>query len=746
MKYKITILLVFLGLLFSKTIFAKEVAIDKAQKIAKNFYYERANLLSNISKDEIDISKVFTVKNNSTPLYYVFNLKNHKGFIIVSADDNVYPVLSYSLKGDYNKTNQPLAFEALMENFKQQILSVKKNNFKRSKKVIQAWDKYNSSLQNSKGPGVKNVSPLVASLWSQENFYNDSCPADVSGPGGNAVTGCVATAMGMIMKYHSYPTSGVGSHSYVHTPSNGFSNNYGVLKAHFGNTTYNWANMQDTVTVANSSMAQLIYHCGVAVEMDYSPNASGANSTDVPAALINYFSYSSSTKYEEKINYVDTIWTKLLRSELNAQRPLLYSGSHPTTQVGHAFICDGYQSPDFFHFNFGWGGTNNSYFYVNDLTPGTSNFNSNQSIVIIRPGGVGNWCSGTDTLTTQSGTFSDKSDSSFYNCNENCFWLIQPSGATSITLNFNSFSTQPSYDRFRVYEGADISTPMVANYSGYSLPATVTTLGGSMLIRFITDGTVMDEGWSVSYTSSNYPIANAVVTANTFCVGNNISFSDVSYGNISSYSWNFGLGASTLSSTSAGPHNISYSSSGQKTVTLTIVGPNGTSTDTLLVDIYNQPPTPSISYNGSVLVCSESGYSYEWFFNGYTISGQASQTCNSLQTGIYRVRITNPGGCRTMSDVFNFNTGIEETKLSNSINIFPNPNNGKFSINYENDYVGDVSLKVIDVTGRQLENIMFVKSKYEFSKELNFQELRSGIYFLSIEIDGVRVMKHFIVK
>jgi len=207
-------------------------------------------------------------------------------------------------------------------------------------------------------------------------YYNASCPADAAGPDGHVWAGCVATAMAQVMKYHNYPTTGTGSHSYSHPT-------YGTLSANFGETTYNWASMPDSLSDYNSDVAKLLYHIGVSVDMDYAPDGSGAYMSDAAYALETYFKYSNSLSYVWKSSYSTDEWTTILRTEIDNKRPILYSG-HGTG--GHAFVCDGYSGSDYFHFNWGWGGSEDNYFYLNDLTPGSYDFTDSQGAVIgIRP-------------------------------------------------------------------------------------------------------------------------------------------------------------------------------------------------------------------------------------------------------------------------------------------------------------------------------------------------------------------------
>jgi len=189
--------------------------------------------------------------------------------------------------------------------------------------------------------------------------------------------------MAQIMKFWSYPTTGSGFHSYNHS-------RYGTLSANFGSTTYDWSAMPNNVTSANNAVATLMYHCGVSVDMNYGVSAtggSGAYHTDVVTALKTYFGYSSGVKRELRSSYSQSQWISLLKNELNAGRPIQYAGYG--SGGGHSFVCDGYDNNDFFHFNWGWGGSSDGYFSVNALNPGnlgagggSGGFNSNQEIIV----------------------------------------------------------------------------------------------------------------------------------------------------------------------------------------------------------------------------------------------------------------------------------------------------------------------------------------------------------------------------
>ena len=329
----------------------------------------------------------------SVPCYYIVNL--NQGFVILSADNRIEPILGYSTEGNFNADNIPDNMLAFLDGYSAQIKSYLHES---SSMPNEATAKWASLIRDEYTPNTTKgavVGPLLSTIWNQDNPYNASCPSDAAGPGGHAYAGCVATAMAQIIRYWEYPSQGTGSHEYNCSSSmyvNGqLTNfNYGNLQANFG-TQYDYSNMPDLITSTNyTEVAKLIYHCGVSVEMTYTPYASSAYSSDVPHALKQYFKYSTNgtptPTYRNRSSYTESYWINLLKSELDYWRPVLYNGSG--SGGGHAFVCDGYDDQGYFHFNWGWSGSYNGYFTLNALTPGTHNFNDSQGAVIYVQGGT----------------------------------------------------------------------------------------------------------------------------------------------------------------------------------------------------------------------------------------------------------------------------------------------------------------------------------------------------------------------
>lgn len=223
--------------------------------------------------------------------------------------------------------------------------------------------------------GIKNANPMITVTWDQGCFYNEKCPPDTSAsaPCFHTFAGSGAVAMAQIMKYYNYPAHGFSSHTYT-LPG------YGTLYVNFSTATYDWLNMPQSLTASNDAVSMLIYHCGVGQEMNYSPVNSSSGSALIDTAFRNYFGYSSIAAWKWKADYPSDQWLAMLRTELDAGRPLLYYGNDGVTDEKF-FICDGYQGTDSFHFNWGAGGTDDGYFYLNDLTPGTHNYSNAQGAI-----------------------------------------------------------------------------------------------------------------------------------------------------------------------------------------------------------------------------------------------------------------------------------------------------------------------------------------------------------------------------
>ena len=382
---------------------AKKVDVEKAEVVAKNYLKSgNVQLRSDIkltlaytkTKQPTTRSGSMSGDNNGIATFYVFSKGDNQGFIIVSADDVAIPVIGNSDKGNYDVDNLPPNFAYWMDNLSQQIAYAIDNQLPQDSKTESQWESYYDGNITLYGEPLT-VKPLLQTEWGQDSPYNDSCPKYNEIP---SLTGCVATAMAQIMNFHQYPSSWVTMSNEIsgYTTDGDYADYPITIPAIAGNRTYNWNNMVKDFVYGESSIdgkkavARLMYHCGVSVQMDYGLEASGAVSKKVGIALCEYFGYDQGGQYLEREYYNPTDWNSILRAEIDASRPVLYSGSGipegEMEESGHAFICDGYKGEDEFHINWGWEGYCNGYFPTYALNPETYdvtyNFNDEQEILI----------------------------------------------------------------------------------------------------------------------------------------------------------------------------------------------------------------------------------------------------------------------------------------------------------------------------------------------------------------------------
>jgi hypothetical protein len=367
-----------LALFLCQVSFAKSVDEQTAKTAGYNFFTREG-----ISADPAAMSLVYKATSQVNGMvvtdFYVFSAGNN-GFIIVSGDDNVTPVLGYSAESPFRAEHIPGSVSQWLDNYKNQINYIIEHNIVAGDKTVAGWAALQQGISTKRAERTtgSTVYPLVSVKWDQAPYYNGLCPFDASADA-NAVTGCVATAMAQVMKYWNWPKKGTGSNTY--------SSPYGMLTANFAATTYMWDSMPNIVTKKNSYVATLMLHAGIGVNMHYSATESGAfvNSAYSPVtncaeyALKNYFGYKKTMKGAARDAYDDSTWLNLIKSEIDAKRPVIYTGDGNVG--GHCFIADGYTTANRLHINWGWGVAYSGYYVFDNLAPGGSDFNSNQTLL-----------------------------------------------------------------------------------------------------------------------------------------------------------------------------------------------------------------------------------------------------------------------------------------------------------------------------------------------------------------------------
>lgn len=364
---KKTFILATLLLLSSAAMWAAPVSPEAARRAAEAFWSRKSP--DGAALVDVTDSTEFT-------LVRLFAAEDGHGFVIVAADDCSKPILGYSLTNTLSAKQMPAPAKSWLDEYQNEILFYKDQNREQSRVVGRLWAELeHPELRAQREPGDSVVvGPLVTQRWDQGYPYNMQCP-------GGSVTGCVATAGAMIMRYHRWPNTGTGDHHYV-------AGTYGRQEVDFSKATYQWNSMPNVLNSSSSStqktaVSQLMYHIGVAVEMNYSPSSSGAQAVGSygEACMLNayrdYFRFKQTVSAIDKDYYDDDTWISMLKGELDAGRPMQYNGCDRQGQGCHSFICDGYDDEDYFHINWGWGGFMDAFFAIGALDPAQSGTGGN---------------------------------------------------------------------------------------------------------------------------------------------------------------------------------------------------------------------------------------------------------------------------------------------------------------------------------------------------------------------------------
>ena len=418
------IFLLTVSLLFAfTTIYAERVSQEDAALVANHFMSATVQTgVKKASGSKMVLKKAASAEENQ---YYVYENASGEGWVMVAANDAVTPILAYSKTGTFRTDNMPSNVRTWLGKYDKFIKKVEADGVVATEEAKAEWNHLRKSPPNTAAGNVV-VSPLVQTQWDQDEPYNLYAPGTgTSGPSSDkAYTGCVATAMAQVMYFWQWPVQGNGTHSYqpVMDTWDEYGNYTGqiivyentTLTAKFGETTYDWANMKkkhytSDTQAQKQAIGTLMFHCGVGVDMQYGGyeyDGSGAITVNyqdddeacAQNALWKYFRYKKDGlvsykrdgyKYGGRTYYTawtDDDWTAMVKGELDKKHPIMYDGSG---SGGHSFICDGYDDQDYFHFNWGWSGSNDGWYKLSNLVPGSGGaggggytFTQDQGVII----------------------------------------------------------------------------------------------------------------------------------------------------------------------------------------------------------------------------------------------------------------------------------------------------------------------------------------------------------------------------
>ena len=739
-------LLLILALFTVNTFATNVVSSEEAQRVAKNFMSEKFGAERFNSSDLI--LQHTEVDENGEAVLYRFQI-GEKGFIIISATNLTTPVLAYSLESNYvgNETTQ-----YLYEKYTNSIKFVKANPHAALANTQTEWKRYSSAdfkpaaKKSGDSKSLKFLEPLVTSTWNQSKYYNQYSPYDFNAKEFNdyrTPNGCVALSMSNILNYYRYPnagTGGIGNHTVSGHPE------YGKLSANFAEGTYNYDAMTNSIVNGyQGTFAEMVYHCGLAVKMQYGPDGSGAQSSEVPTVMAKHFKYTIGQFKTLAGNYGGDYnkWeSEVLIPELDKYRPLYYSGYSDSYGSGHAWIIDGYMQTDsatYFHVNWGWGGADNGFFRIDNLlTTSFSSFSKNEGTIInlVPSGTVTNKPATSATRNTAiEGSISDGAGDKKYVKNSNRTWMIAAPNAKSYTFTFSKIKTEKDHDFITIYNGPTVESGIKAQYSGNylmkaandywsksfamdfegdTLPEPITVIADSVLVVFTSDDNdTVDYGFVINYSSElnvgptcaamSYPNSGWTLIAS--------NPDDAQYRAQSTCQWRV----------SGGKFIDRYAFN-----FYTFDLKNGD-----FIDVFNNknPIRPVLAYRFDAKNPPKIGEIFTVEANDVLFSFASDNWIEGNGFGIE---------CAAQS--VGEHIGIED------FSIFPNPATERINVKLSTESAESINIKLMDMAGKVLHIEEFTHSGGEFQYNTPVDHLSKGMYLLRIQTEKGQITKKIIVQ
>lgn len=337
---------------------AQKRSLAEAAKVATVFFHAEEVDAMQMKAEEGSRRLQKKVMDYTSDAYYMFRNKEDNRLVVISGDQRMQSILGYT-DNAIEDNMMPDGLAELLTTYKRQYAALSpdcqtvcKSNLNKGERLLKTPD------------------------WGQWAPFNLRTP--LSYP-----TGCAATAMSIVMRYHQWPVMGQGCKTHIWKDS--------VMTADFEHTRYDWDNMPmsyDSYTTAQAEAVSLLMrHAGIAVEMYYAAESSGARQSLVPGALTQYFRYAATTRLVSAADYDAATWENMMRSEIDADRPVIYTGESTMGRGSHGFVLDGYRD-NLFHFNFGWNGSGNGYFAISAFSSTSTAFefaNQQQAVIGIKP-------------------------------------------------------------------------------------------------------------------------------------------------------------------------------------------------------------------------------------------------------------------------------------------------------------------------------------------------------------------------
>lgn len=705
--------LTWLALLFGVSCWAQQVDFNTAKTIATNYMHQMQE------NQSATVSASHTQLHNGVAAYYIFNFENG-GFVMVSADEKTTPVLAYSTRNHFDFEMRNPALKQWMQGYEECIAERAATLQEADLAVRQDWKNLKEGKPLFTRKSGEEVAPLLTCNWNQDKYYNSCCPADDDTEGEaiagtpaydcHVPVGCVALSAAQIMYYYRYPETGIGSSSY--------SSSYGKLTANYGSTHYNYNAMADTATGYSNSIAQLIFHIGVAVEMGYKAKGSGSQTKNLINAMRKRFGYASTIQYSERKNYsTNEAWHALLKSNLDKGMPMIYSGEPLEGGTGHAFNCDGYDQNGKFHMNWGWGGSSNGYYDIDNMNKvGTYDFSGGHEIICnIKPQSF--TPKANDTLTATYGSFGAGNRAFPYTNGTQRTWLICPPNATSITLTVSTFDTDTN-DIVAVYSDPTQTTP-VATFKGQ--------LADVQKILKITGGTAY-----ITFTANNDDQNGA-----GFLFNYTTELNDLNYCNTTEILSNTYRINSTSGTIENGSNGKSYANANTCYWRIEPQGANAMWIKFSKFDLEEGEELTLFNYKAANTINPSIIKSLTYVVATYTKNNppELDKLIELEKNGLYlRFRSDNDLAGTGWAFDYGINVGVEEAQAGlTSLQLYPNPANGQVQVklNFAKETEGQAEIRLNDLMGRTVYQTS-VTTQENASLSIPTSDLAAGIYFMNI--------------
>ena len=694
-------------LIIAGQLFAQRVSESQAAQVCQRFLLDRNQLTA---AEGFKLAEVYTQDNGDVALYR-YQLPD-VGFVVVSASTTTPPVLAYGFEHDFEMI-PPV--RDLFHLYKEEIACAEKQQWQAKPKAAAAWERYLADEFVPQAPKGTSGGPLLTTTWNQSKYYNTYCPWDAAaGPNYDyrVPNGCVALACAQIMNYHRFPDRGIGSTSYI-------PQGYPRQTVNFYQHTYHYDAMTNHPTSYANEIAKLAYHFGVAIQMMYTADGSGANTTVAKEKLNTVFKYDPNLTSWFRDSYLDTLVTiyyAALKGEIDSKRPVYYSGCNQTLSSCHAYVLDGYDEDDLFHLNYGWGGSSNGYYALDNFVAGPQHFDySSEAVLNIRPaqGAEPPQCNGHQRNTASFGYVADGSHTVRpYAANPDCSWMVAAQGASEYQFTFERLDLNEG-DYVTIYNGPTTESGVKVALTGSQKPTeNFSVIADSVLITFTGNSNNTEHyGFLISY-SSTLPPRTCEEVINMPDVWN-ATLTDGSqdgekYLPQTSCSWNITHNFISGYAFAFPKFNLGYGD---------------------FVDVYNASTYPATLYQR---------------FDSY-----------SPPSGVYSVNFKKMR-VHFVSDNWDQSEGfemqyyalvsVEDYNGLEDLTVYPNPAADQVTVDFSLQEPGNVNVRLLDMTGKTLRQGLYDGEPGANRINFGLADVAKGIYLLEISNDNGKSVRKLTVQ